>query len=1284
MRQFDALCDLSEPSQRRAIESLRMQDATQAEQLARLLDADRREADFLDETGGAVRHVANLTGVVLDERWRLVEPLARGGGGEVWRAQDLVDGVTVAVKLLHPLLLDSPQLLRRFRREFRTLARLTHPGCLRAIAEGEVGEGVPFLSPARRYLVMEFIEGGDLGQYVGAPDAVLLPILQQVAAALDHLHRQQIIHRDIKPSNILVTTDTPARAKLADFGIIKLFNSDDTAHTEPTAVLGTVDYLSPEQVARGDVTPQSDLYALGCVIHALWAGEVPFGGDRQTRLVARTQQNAPSLAQTAPHAPPALVALTDQLLQRDPADRPASAYAVLEALATMVPVTVDAAGGELGGFGKTHTPPVHGAFLYPPGIVGRQSVRQSLRATAAAVRTSGTPAVVGVVGSAGLGKTSLVEDLAQALRPEGWRVVTSYIAQVTPGPFSPFPRLVASLHPDAVAFPPVSTARPELEVVYAQQRLATALVAALSSAARTSGPGDTTPPQPVCLVLDDVHLASSGAVGVLARLPDAATAIGLPLLVLVTGRPQLLPTLDALPGVVTFALSPLSTEEAREMIARILGSAREELPERLQASLLKEGEGNPLLLRSAVRNLAQRGALVRTREAWTLADDAAPQRTIQSALEERLAALRPVTANVLRAASCIGLQFSSDVLACVAEVGEETLVDALAEGVDAAVIMPTSRAERARGDYKFDHARLAELLAARMPPEEGAALHTAIGRALRERGADASSVAQHLGIGTDPHVALDALDAAVAEARAAHDHGGVAGHLAQMIVRLDELSPEERLARGPALREQQADALVLDGAYRAAAQIYRKLEAGTSDTLTRGRILRKSGLALLRTNEPALGMTALQGALVHLGDPTPRTRTGRLLRLSWDALAALVARLFRRGRTDALRTERASVHRELALMYRWVDLYDAGGHLARFYRLATAATPAAYRVDANAMASMFFALQSMPGAAGFVREQARAYATASGDLVGLARLALIQGGSAILTEEASVSMAHMDQAVELARVSGDRWMHAFCLAQRAWTRGMVDSTPRAYVEFHEAAGHAASLGATWLEADASCGTMLSALAIGRLDEGEATARRLLTSDVRLGFPVFEQLAVEGLAAAALLRGRYTEAHAGFARGHALLRQHRLDEGWGWMLPMELVEAACCAADQHGAALVPDLIPHLRQAQRGLRRNGRLPLYAGCTHVAAGVVASRQGRPAAAHAAFAKATAARSTLRPSYIDTWTRVRPALERLHLGGDREEARVALDDVDARYVALGLDGMRMWLAGIRRVVAV
>lgn len=106
------------------------------------------------------------------------------------------------------------------------------------------------------------------------------------------------------------------------------------------------------------------------------------------------------------------MALTDQLLQRDPADRPASAYAVLESLATMVPVTVDAAGGEVGGFGKTHTPPVHGAFLYPPGIVGRQSVRQSLRATAVAVRTSGTPAVVGVVGSAGLGKTSLVEDLA--------------------------------------------------------------------------------------------------------------------------------------------------------------------------------------------------------------------------------------------------------------------------------------------------------------------------------------------------------------------------------------------------------------------------------------------------------------------------------------------------------------------------------------------------------------------------------------------------------------------------------------------------------------------------------------------------------------------------------------------------------------------------------------------------------------------------------------------------------------------------------------------------------
>ena len=212
--------------------------------------------------------------------YRILEPLGRGSMGAVYRAVQVSLDRVVAIKILFPHLAHNPAFARRFEREALAAARLNHPNIIGALDVGEEN-GI-------RYLVMEFIEGDSVAQMLAAgpmDEHRAVGIVTQVARALDHAHRSEIVHRDIKPANIMVTKE--GVAKLCDLGLAKEITADGSG-TEEGLSMGTPFYVSPEQ-ARGErrIDIRTDLYALGATLYHMVTGRVPFPGPNPAVIMTR-------------------------------------------------------------------------------------------------------------------------------------------------------------------------------------------------------------------------------------------------------------------------------------------------------------------------------------------------------------------------------------------------------------------------------------------------------------------------------------------------------------------------------------------------------------------------------------------------------------------------------------------------------------------------------------------------------------------------------------------------------------------------------------------------------------------------------------------------------------------------------------------------------------------------------------------------------------------------------------------------------------------------------------
>jgi serine/threonine-protein kinase len=211
-----------------------------------------------------------VIGETLSGRFRIERLLGRGGMSSVWQAYDEELGRPVAIKLLHARRLESADSVDRFEREARTLALLTHPGIVTVIDRGEA-DGRPFI-------VCELVDGQDLHERIAVegrlPIAEALAVAVQVASALAYAHERGVIHRDVKPHNVLLTAD--GHAKLTDFGIARV--DDAPALTNPGRVLGTGDYVAPEQAQGHPLDGRADIYALGALFYHCLTGVPPYRG----------------------------------------------------------------------------------------------------------------------------------------------------------------------------------------------------------------------------------------------------------------------------------------------------------------------------------------------------------------------------------------------------------------------------------------------------------------------------------------------------------------------------------------------------------------------------------------------------------------------------------------------------------------------------------------------------------------------------------------------------------------------------------------------------------------------------------------------------------------------------------------------------------------------------------------------------------------------------------------------------------------------------------------------
>ncbi|ODT99096.1 MAG: serine/threonine protein kinase [Pseudonocardia sp. SCN 72-86] len=260
---------------------------------------------------------------LLSERYELGDTLGYGGMSEVHRGLDTRLSRDVAIKVLRADLARDPQFQLRFRREAQNAAALNHPAI---VAVYDTGETVSEFGPLP-YIVMEFVDGQTLREIVKTQGPIdqarVVDVMADVCAALDFSHRHQIIHRDVKPANIMINTQ--GAVKVMDFGIARALGEGQNV-TQTAAVIGTAQYLSPEQ-ARGEaVDARSDVYAAGCVLFELLTGDPPFTGDTPVAVAYQHVREDPRHpSQLNPDVPPELDAIVLKALSKNPINRYQSA-----------------------------------------------------------------------------------------------------------------------------------------------------------------------------------------------------------------------------------------------------------------------------------------------------------------------------------------------------------------------------------------------------------------------------------------------------------------------------------------------------------------------------------------------------------------------------------------------------------------------------------------------------------------------------------------------------------------------------------------------------------------------------------------------------------------------------------------------------------------------------------------------------------------------------------------------------------------------------------------------
>src|SRR5436305_2559641 len=285
--------------------------------------------------------MSTILGTTLSGRYRLEARIGAGGMSTVYRALDGTLQRQVALKLLNREVATDSDQLERFRREARAVAQLSHPHIVGVIDAGE-DEGRP-------YIVFEYVEGETLKERIRRmgrlPISEAVTYAIEIARALGVAHARHIVHRDVKPQNVLI--DEEGSAKVTDFGIARTL--DEEGLTADGRVLGTTDYVSPEQALGQPVTGQSDLYSLGVVVYEMLTGDVPFKGENQVAVAMKhVREEMPDVQHKRPEISAALAAVVDTATAKRQEDRYANDAELIADLEDVLAIET-ARAGSVGG-----------------------------------------------------------------------------------------------------------------------------------------------------------------------------------------------------------------------------------------------------------------------------------------------------------------------------------------------------------------------------------------------------------------------------------------------------------------------------------------------------------------------------------------------------------------------------------------------------------------------------------------------------------------------------------------------------------------------------------------------------------------------------------------------------------------------------------------------------------------------------------------------------------------------------------------------------------------------
>jgi ABC-type transport system substrate-binding protein len=698
-----------------------------------------------------------MIGQKLSDRYEIVSELGRGGMGIVYRATDPVLSRDVAVKVVAPELL-TPETEQRFQTEAKVVAQMDHPSIVTIYDFGR-HEG-------SLYFVMPLVEGESLRHHLRNEPLKLGTVVDlgiEVADALDYSHDRGVVHRDIKPENVMVTLESGGgvRIRIMDFGLAR--GTNVSSLTKTGMLVGTMSYISPEQVMSGSIDGRSDIYSLGCVLYECVLNEVPFTGEMQSVLYRVVHE--------LPQSPRDFGADIDQELEdviltclaKDPADRPQKAGELARSLRRYRAKLHDSQ--RLQSIMMTQTMQAPRPQLSP--LIGREEEFKELQKRLNAA-IQGKCQFVALSGEPGVGKTRLLDELETLAGARNIPVLHGrFVEQHGEFPYHGFCEAIQEFYqrkergssPDAL--PDLTDLAADLISLFPMLSEIEPIRSAASGASQLAEAGTARTPEnrtqvfellaktltqlaggkPIVMILEDLHGAEASIEAlqyIVRRLgPTSTLLVGTYQSTEVDKRHPLSEMLEGFQGDRRFSslvLGPFSPSEHREFLSTLTGGT--EIVDDLAAKLFDATEGNPFFTKELVRSLLDAGSISQGETgSWELSggmeisSEALPA-TIQQAVERRIGRLPEDMRRILSVASVMGKSFEFDDLEALAGADEE-----LEDAVDAFIQAGLLEEERqSRGDrLTFSSAVVREVLYSELSRRKRRSLHRKFATLLEKR-----------------------------------------------------------------------------------------------------------------------------------------------------------------------------------------------------------------------------------------------------------------------------------------------------------------------------------------------------------------------------------------------------------------------------------------------------------------------------------------------------------------------------------------------------------------------